>query len=157
MPTFTLNFSCNSQGVIGQYYNFLRLGKEGYRKIMKHCLHNAQYLAKKLEDSGRFHLINKCATLPVVALRLKDEISNYTVFDLSSKLRERGWVMSAYTLPPNADKVAIMRVVVKENFSRDMADILARDIDNACIFLEKQAKSLTPMPPKEGDRHRPIC
>jgi len=157
MPTFTLNFSCSSVGVIGQYYNFLRLGKHGYRKIMHNCLHNAQYLADKLEESGRFVLINKSRTLPIVALRLSDKIRSYTVFDLSAKLREKGWVMSAYTLPPNAEEVAIMRIVVKENFSRDMADILLQDIDHACEVLEKQRESKTPVPPKEGGRHHPIC
>jgi len=154
MPTFTLNFSCNSQGVIGQYYNFLRLGKEGYRNIMKNCLANAQYLAGLLEKSGKFEMINRSQKLPIVAMRLKDETKGYSVFDLSKKIRERGWVIAAYTMPPNAEEVAIMRVVVKENFSHDMADILFQDVINACDALEKGGAS---PPLKQEGRHHPIC
>lgn len=157
MPTFTLNFSCNSIGVIGQYYNFLRLGKDGYRKIMENCLSNAQYLAELLEKSGKFEMINKSQSLPIVAMSLKKEIKNYNVYDISNKVRERGWVMSAYTMPPNAEQVAIMRVVVKENFSHDMADILYQDIINACNDLEKTNKAPKEVPPKENGRHHPIC
>lgn len=157
MPTFTLNFSCNSIGVIAQYYNFLRLGHEGYKKIMENCLSNAQYLAELLEGSGKFEMINKSQKLPIVAVSLKQEIKGYSVYDLSHKLRERGWVMAAYTMPPNAEEVELMRVVVKENFSRDMADILYRDIMNACEALEKGEKGATPPPLKEGERHHPIC
>lgn len=155
MPTFTLNFSCNSANVIAQYYNFLRLGKEGYRHIMRNCLSNAQYLAELLEKSGLFEMINKSQKLPIIAMQLKEEIKNYTVFDLSNTLRERGWVMSAYTMPPNAEEIALLRVVVKENFSRDMADILYADIMNACQNLEKKEPKAPP--PKEKGRHHPIC
>jgi len=137
MPTYTLNFSCSSVGVLGQYYNFLRLGREGYTQIMKNCLANAQFLAGELSKMDQFMFINQGSMLPVVTIRLKDSIKNYTVFDLSSKLRERGWVVSAYTLPPNAEKTAIMRVVVREHFSRDMAGILLEDIQKACAHLEQ--------------------
>ncbi|NGX39362.1 MAG: Glutamate decarboxylase [Chlamydiae bacterium] len=155
MPTFTLNFSCNSANVIAQYYNFLRLGKAGYRSIMENCLKNAQYLAELFEGSGKFEMINKSQKLPIIAMRLKEGITQYTVFDLSSKLRERGWVMSAYTMPENAQDVAVMRVVVKENFSHDMADILYNDTMAACAALEKQAAP--PPPVTDGERHHPIC
>ncbi|NGX37714.1 MAG: Glutamate decarboxylase [Chlamydiae bacterium] len=157
MPTFTLNFSCNSANVIAQYYNFLRLGKDGYRNIMQNCLKNAQYLAELLEKSGKFEMINRSQKLPIVAVSLKKEIKAYSVFDISNKLRERGWVMSAYTMPPNAEEVALMRVVVKENFSHDMADILYQDILNACESLEKTSQGPTEPPPKENGRHHPIC
>ncbi len=157
MPTFTLNFSCSSAHVIGQYYNLLRLGKEGYRNIIQNCLENARYLAELLQKSGKFEMINPSRKLPVVAMRLKDEVKGYSVFDISHKIRERGWVMSAYTMPPNAEEIALMRIVVKENFSRDMADILYQDIMNTCESLEKGSKGPTPPPPKENGRHRPIC
>lgn len=137
MPTYTLNFSRNSIGVIGQYYNFLRLGKEGYRRVMKNAISNAKHLAKLLKKSNRFTMINEGEGLPIVAMRLRDEQEPFTVFDLSDKLRERGWVVSAYTLPPNAQKIAIMRVVVREHFSLDMAEILFKDIMEACETLEK--------------------
>ena len=154
MPTYTLNFSRGSSMVIAQYYNFLRLGKEGYARIMNNCLANAQFLAGKLEALGFFEMINSSQMLPIVAMKLKSSVKNYTVFDLSHKLRERGWVISAYTLPPNAEHIAIMRVVVREHFSRDMAEILSADIQNACKELDKPTK--TP-PVKKGHKHRPIC
>ncbi|MCP5491684.1 MAG: glutamate decarboxylase [Chlamydiales bacterium] len=141
MPTYTLNFSRNSVGIYGQYYNFLRLGKEGYTRIMNNCLENAQYLAKKLSELKEFHMINESQMLPIVAIRLTDDVKNYTVFDLSHKLRERGWVISAYTLPANAQDTAIMRIVVREHLSRDMVEILFADIQNAIKALETGQKT----------------
>ncbi|MCP5505542.1 MAG: glutamate decarboxylase [Chlamydiales bacterium] len=155
MPTYTLNFSCNSAFVLAQYYNFLRLGREGYTHIMNNCVSNAQYLSKKLKDSGKFEMINEAQMLPIVAVKLKDSIKEYTVYDLSAKLRERGWVIAAYTMPPNAQEVSLLRIVVREHFSRDMADILYQDIENACAFLSS-SKSHAP-PPSPDEKHRPIC
>lgn len=137
MPSMTLNFSRGSSMVLAQYYNFLRLGKNGYTEIMENCLANAAYLSKTLEDSGKFVLLNPSQALPIVGVRLKDGITKYNEFDISNKVRERGWVLSAYTLPPDAQETAMLRVVVREHFSRDMAETLARDILNACEFLEK--------------------
>ncbi|QVL57746.1 MAG: glutamate decarboxylase [Simkaniaceae bacterium] len=154
MPTYTLNFSCNASFVLAQYYNFLRLGREGYNHIMTNCVANAQYLSQKLKDSEKFEMINDAQMLPIVAVKLKDSITNYTVYDLSSKLRERGWVMAAYTMPENAQEIALLRVVVRENFSRDMADILFQDIENACAALD--SKGGTKKPEIDG-KHRPIC
>ncbi|MCB1107553.1 MAG: glutamate decarboxylase [Chlamydiia bacterium] len=154
MPTYTLNFSCNSAFVLAQYYNFLRLGREGYTDIMNNCVSNAQYLAKKLKESGNFEMINEAQMLPIVAVKLKDSIKQYTVYDLSSKLRERGWVIAAYTMPPNAEEVALIRVVVREHFSRDMADILYQDIEHACKALENGERVAKP---NGKEKHRPIC
>ena len=157
MPTYTLNFSRGGATVIGQYYNFLRLGMKGYEEIMQNCLSNAQYLAKNLSDSGKFEMINDSQMLPIVAVRLKEEIKNYTVFDLSAKLRERGWVMSAYTMPPNAEEIAIMRVVVREHFSKDMADILIKDIMEACDFLAKNGGTIEKPKEEKGKKDNKIC
>lgn len=154
MPTYTLNFSCNSVFVLGQYYNFLRLGREGYAHIMTNCIANAQYLSKKLEKSGKFEMINDAQMLPIVTVKLKDSITNYTVFELSSKLRERGWVIAAYTMPENAQEIALLRVVVRENFSRDMADILYQDIENACAALDSKEKN---QQSQVDGKHHPIC
>lgn len=154
MPTYTLNFSRSSIGILGQYYNFLRLGKEGYRDIMNNCLENAQFLSKKLAESGMFEMINESQHLPIVAMRLKESIKGFSVFDLSKKVRERGWVISAYTLPPNAEEVAIMRVVVREHFSKDMAEILCTDLIKACEELKN--KAITP-PLKDNGKGHPVC
>lgn len=157
MPTYTLNFSRGGATVIGQYYNFLRLGKKGHQEIMQNCLSNAQYLAEHLKGSGKFAMVNDSQMLPIVAVRLKDDIKNYTVFDLSAKLRERGWVMSAYTMPPNAEEIAIMRVVVREHFSKDMADILFKDIMEACDFLSKHGGKIEKPKAEKGKKDHKIC
>jgi glutamate decarboxylase len=135
MPTYTLNFSRGSAMILAQYYNLLRLGRAGYARIAANLLGNARYLAQRLADSGKFDVLNAANRLPIVTVTLKPP-ADYTVFDLSHKLRERGWILPAYTLPPNAESVAIMRVVVKENFSRDMADLLFDDVMNATQVLE---------------------
>jgi glutamate decarboxylase len=135
MPTYTLNFSRGSATILAQYYNLLRLGRRGYTRIATNVLANARYLAGRLADSGKFEVLNTAKLLPIVTVKLKKP-ADYTVFDLSQKLRERGWIVPAYTLPPNAEKIAIMRVVVKENFSRDMADMLFDDVVKACGVLE---------------------
>lgn len=140
MPTYTLNFSRESSMVIAQYYNFLRLGKEGYTKIMENSVTNAKNLSAKLESSGLFTMLNPSQMLPIVAVKLKDD-SNYTVFDLSAKLREKGYIIPAYTLPPNAEKVAIMRIVIKENFSHDLCEMLYQDILEACEMLKTKGTS----------------
>ncbi len=155
MPTFTLNFSRGSAMMIAQYYNLLRLGKKGYRKILKNVMDNAQYLAKKLAGCGRFKMLSSATVIPVIGVMMS-EGQKFSVFDLSAKLRERGWIVPAYTLPPNADKVAILRVVVKENFSRDMVELFYDDVINACNALEKSGAKKTPMPKKKGKENR-IC
>jgi glutamate decarboxylase len=125
--------------MLAQYYNFLRFGKEGYRKIMIRILENARYLAELLASSGKFDILNSAEFFPVVTVKLKHS-ENYTIFELSHKLRERGWILPAFTLPKNAENLALMRVVVKENFSRELADMLFDDIVKACEILEGSKK-----------------
>lgn len=137
MPTMTLNFSRGGSMIIAQYYNFIRLGRAGYERIMKNVVDNAKYLSDKLVASEKFETLNPSQMLPVVPVKLKDE-SKFNVFDLTEKLRLRGWIIPAYTLPPNAEKISIMRIVVKENFSRDMADLVYDDIMTACYEFEKE-------------------
>ena len=138
-PTYSLNFSSSSSMMLAQYYNLLRFGKEGYKQIMTGIMVNARYLAKLLESSGKFAMLNSAEFFPVVTVKLKQP-ENYTIFELSHKLRERGWILPAYTLPKNAENLALMRVVVKENFSQEMADMLFDDIMIACEILEGSKK-----------------
>jgi glutamate decarboxylase len=137
--TFTLNFSTGSSMVLAQYYNFVRYGRAGYSYIMKNMQENARVLAEKLQDTGRFTLIGADEEqLPLVAFQLTDR-SNFNEFDVSWQLSaERGWMVPAYTLPPNAQDVTIMRALVKETMSREHVDTLARDIVDACTTLEKK-------------------
>jgi glutamate decarboxylase len=149
--TYSLNFSSSSSIMLAQYYNLLRFGKEGYKKIMTRILQNARYLAKLLDSSERFDILNSAELFPVVTVKLKQPV-DYTVFELSHKLRERGWILPAYTLPKNAENLALMRIVVKENFSREMADMLFDDIMKACEILEgsKKEKLEPERPTEEG-------
>lgn len=99
-------------------------------------------------------MINDAQMLPIVAVKLKDSVKKFTVYDLSAKLRERGWVIAAYTMPANAENISLLRIVVREHFSRDMADILFQDVENACSFLETGAP---PTKSNGKEKHRPIC
>jgi glutamate decarboxylase len=135
MLNYSLNFSRSASQVYLQYYNFLRLGREGYTRIMTNIMKNAGYLEKRLLALDRFELLTDSNYLPVVVLKLKDD-SFYSVFQICELLRERGWTVPAYTLPPDAQDVAVMRVVVKENFSHDMAEMFAADMKRALKRLD---------------------
>ena len=134
MTNYSLNFSKGSSTILAQYYNFIRLGKSGYTDIMTNMMNNSRYLAEKLHETGKFEIINKQKTLPLVAIRLKD--APFTVFQLSNQLRQKGWIVPAYYLPENAQDVAVMRMVIKENFSRDMVELLFDDVMEAYHSLE---------------------
>ena len=138
--TFTLNFSTGSAMVLAQYYNFVRFGHEGYRYIMETMQANARALAERISDIGEFELIGDegAEQLPLVAFQLAGE-HNYDEFDVASQLAaERGWMVPAYTLPPNAQHVTIMRALVKQTLSHTLASTLADDIAQACETLAKK-------------------
>ncbi len=135
MPNYSLNFSKGSSTIIAQYYNFIRLGYKGYKNIMENMSKNAKFLAKKLKKTGKFEIINKNTTFPIVAVTLKN--CNFTTYELSDKLRERGWIIPAYTLPPNAEDITVLRMVIKETFSRDMVNMLFQDIMDVCEKLDE--------------------
>ncbi len=137
MPTFAINFSRPGNQVVAQYYNFLRLGKEGYTRIHKACQDVALYLSSELDKMGPFKLLSDGSDIPVFAFALK-EVTNFTVFDLSERLRDRGWLVPAYTFPQNREDLAALRIVVKEGFSRDMADLLLSDIERHLRFFATQ-------------------
>lgn len=142
LPNFALNFSRPGNQVVAQYYNFLRLGKEGYRQIHQACRDTALYLSGEIAKMGPFELITDGSTIPVFAWKLKETISdqsNYSLFDLADKLRERGWLVPAYTMPKNRQDLTVQRVVIKEGFSRDMADLLLRDLQSALAFFQSQS------------------
>ncbi|AKV68652.1 MULTISPECIES: glutamate decarboxylase [Microcystis] len=142
LPNFALNFSRPGNQVVAQYYNFLRLGKEGYRQIHQACRDTALYLSGEIAKMGPFELITDGSTIPVFAWKLKETISdqsNYSLFDLADKLRERGWLVPAYTMPKNRQDLTVQRVVIKEGFSRDMAALLLRDIHSAIAFFQSQS------------------
>jgi glutamate decarboxylase len=125
--------------VLAQYYNFVRYGREGYAYVMRAMQENARSLAGKLRAGGNFELIGDGdEQLPLVAFKLAGEKS-YDEFDVSWQLSaERGWMVPAYTLPPNAEEVKILRALVKQTLSREQVDRLSTDIELACETLEKK-------------------
>ncbi|KAK9707018.1 hypothetical protein RND81_07G167500 [Saponaria officinalis] len=144
-PTFTLNFSKGSSQIIAQYYQLIRLGFEGYKNIMENCRDNASELKKGIERTGRFNVVSKDVGVPLVAFSLKDS-SKYSVFDISESLRRFGWIVPAYTMPPNAEHIAVLRVVVREDFSRGLAERLVSDIEK--VLCEMDAHTTTPVSTK---------
>jgi glutamate decarboxylase len=137
--TFTLNFSTGASMVLAQYYNFVRYGHEGYAYILKAMEANACVLAEKLKATGDFELIGEGEEqLPLVAFKLAGEKS-YDEFDVSWQLSaERGWMLPAYTMPPNAEDVKVLRALVKQTLSREQIHHLADDIATGCAILEKK-------------------
>jgi glutamate decarboxylase len=148
-PTFNLNFSKGASQVVAQYYNFLRLGKAGYREIMLRLKENARHLAACVDAMHHFTVVSRDDALPLVCMTLAGE-RQYTVFDISAKLRERGWVVPAYTLAPDADHIAVLRVVVREGLSRDMVDLLVADLRRAVEYLD----TIHPAPQKTSHPRR---
>ncbi len=129
MPNYSLNFSRPSNSVVLQYFNFLRLGRAGYERIVATVLENAQALAASISGIEGLSLLNDGSRFPIVALRSDDDGLNLTA--LSHTLRERGWIVPAYTLPANAQRITVLRMVIRESFSRDMVDLLAHDVHAA--------------------------
>ncbi len=139
--TFTLNFSTGSAMVLAQYYNFIRLGHEGYTLAIGAMAANADYLGVRLRDIGPFELIGAPGEeqLPLVAFKLADPDLPYDEFDIAWQVAaERGWMLPAYTMPPKADHVKMLRALVKLNLTRPLVSTLADDIAAACETLEKK-------------------
>jgi len=146
MPTFALNFSRPGAQVVLQYYQFLRLGKEGFRLVQQTCRDVALHLARALDQMPEFEVITRGTDLPVVCFAISKDVAKYDVYDLSRKLRERGWLVPAYTMPPKREDLAVLRVVVRNGFSHDMAELFLRDLRAATAWLD----GLTaPMPHEE--------
>ncbi|MCY0881724.1 MAG: pyridoxal-dependent decarboxylase, partial [Firmicutes bacterium] len=142
MSTYTLNFSRSADRLLAQYYNLLRLGVKGFTDIATVILKNAQFLAQKLAETQRFQLINAAEHLPVVTWKLKESTA-YTVFDIAKKLRESGWIVPAYTLPILKAAWQVLRVVVKENFSRDMIERFVADLIAVVDELDGRSAALS--------------
>jgi len=142
MPTFALNFSRPGNQVAAQYYNFLRLGFDGYRRVQQTSRDVARYTADAIAAIGPFELITDGSELPVFAFALKDPDLQYSVFDVSERLRDRGWLVPAYTFPENRQDLAALRVVVRNGFSRDLSDLLVADLQRHVTYLDQLDKPL---------------
>jgi glutamate decarboxylase len=136
MPTFALNFSRPGSEVVAQYFMFTSLGFEGYRRIQQCSSDVAQYLAAEIAKIGPYDLITDGSELPVFAFTLKPSVTNYTVYDVSDRLRERGWLVPAYTFPENREDLAVLRIVVRAGMTHDIADLLLDDLRHRTELLE---------------------
>ncbi|MCF3961951.1 glutamate decarboxylase [Streptomyces fuscigenes] len=138
MPTFALNFSRPGAQVVAQYYTFLRLGRDGYRAVQQTSRDIAMGLARRIDAFGDFRALTKGDELPVFAFTTADGVSNFDVFDVSRRLRERGWLVPAYTFPKNREDLAVLRVVCRNGFSADLAELLIDDLDRLLPELRHQ-------------------
>jgi glutamate decarboxylase len=136
MPTFALNFSRPGSEVVAQYFMFASLGFEGYRKVLRGAQEVAKYLACSIAEIGPYRLLTDGTELPVFAFALAPEVSNYTVFDVSDRLRQNGWLVPAYTFPENRQDLSVLRVVIRAGMTHEMADRLLDDLRNQTKFLE---------------------
>jgi glutamate decarboxylase len=142
MPTFALNFSRPGAQVVAQYYNFLRLGHEGYRRVQQGSRDTATRLASSLEETGALRALTHGDELPVFAVTLADDVDRFSVYDLSATLRERGWLVPAYPFVEARDDLHVLRIVVRNGFSDDLADLLLADVDRALTRLNRQQAPL---------------
>lgn len=151
MPTIALNFSRPGAQVLLQYYMFLRLGREGYRQIQQGSLDVAQFLSGEIANMGPFVLVSRGDTIPVFAWRLADGYTDkWNLYDLSDRLRMKGWLVPAYPLADDLVDVTVQRIVVRAGLSRDLAGALLEDIKMEVAFLEELD---APMPRKGPGSH----
>jgi glutamate decarboxylase len=148
MKDIALNFSRPGGQIVCQYYNFLRLGREGYAKVHGACYDSAAYLARELEGMGPFEIVfdgNRAKGIPAVSWKLKDGAdTQFTLFDLADRLRVRGWQVPAYTLPAHCEDQAIQRILVRNGVSRDLCSMLIEDIRSALDHLDAHPRK-TPL------------
>jgi glutamate decarboxylase len=138
MPTFALTFSRPGGQVAAQYYNFLRLGFDGYRRVHQYGREVATALAGSIAGLGPFRLLTKGDELPAFAFAMDDGESRFSVFDVSAALRVRGWIVPAYTFPANRTDLAVLRIVVRNGFTHDLAGLLMEDLRRAIGLLSRQ-------------------
>ena len=136
MPTFALNFSRPGSEVVAQYYMFTTLGREGYRRVMQAAQDVATHMSSEIAKIGPYRLISEGRELPVFAFSLAPEVENYTVFDVSDKLRQHGWLVPAYSFPENRQDLSVLRIVVRAGMTIDMADNLLEHLRELTEFLE---------------------
>lgn len=127
MPTLAINFSRPASQVVAQYYNLVRLGRQGYRAVHEACREVALELAHETGKLGPFEILSEGRDLPVVAWTLKEK-TNWSLYDLSDRLRDRGWQVPSYRMPANRQDLVIQRVVVRNGFTHDLAGMLVNDI-----------------------------
>jgi glutamate decarboxylase len=151
MPTFALNFSRPGSEVVAQYFMYLSLGKDGYTAVQRGSSSVAQHIASEVADMGPYRLLTDGSDLPVFAFAVKPEVKNYSVFDVSARMREFGWLVPAYTFPENRTDLSVLRVVVRAGMTHDMADLFLDDLRKQTEWLENLAG---PLPGRDPADHQ---
>jgi glutamate decarboxylase len=136
MPTFALNFSRPGSEVLAQYFMFTSLGRTGYTRVIQTAQDVAMHLSNGISEMGPYELISDGSELPVFAFTLKPEVKNYTVYDVSDRLRQHGWLVPAYAFPENRQDLSVLRIVVRAGMNLDMADLLLEHLEKITGFLE---------------------
>ncbi len=148
LPNFALSFSRPAGQVVAQYYNFLRLGKDGYRKIHQASYEVAKYIAQELGKIGIFKILyNGANGIPAVLLTLNSGEYEFNLYSLSEKMRAYGWLIPAYSMPKNCEDLVVLRIMVKHGFSLDMAELMMNDMERAVASLEHKSE------PSQGGNH----
>ncbi|MER7990889.1 glutamate decarboxylase [Streptomyces noursei] len=142
LPTFALNFSRPGAQVAAQYYTFLRLGRDGYRAVQQLTRDVARSMAERIGALGDFRLLTRGDQLPVFAFTTADDVTSFDVFDVSRRLKERGWLVPAYTFPPHREDLSVLRVVCRNGFSLDLADNFLADLEKLLPELRRQPAPL---------------
>ncbi|EOU1827560.1 glutamate decarboxylase [Clostridium perfringens] len=138
IPTMAINFSRSASQIIGQYYNFLRYGFEGYRQIHQRTKDVAMFLASELEKTGLFQIYNNGENLPIVCYKLRDDVNvDWTLYDLADRLLMKGWQVPAYPLPADLQDTIIQRIVCRADLSHNLAELYLRDLKAAIEDLNK--------------------
>jgi glutamate decarboxylase len=141
MPDFQINFSRPAGQIVAQYYQFIRLGKEGYQRIHQACYDNGAYLAEEIVKMGPFELLcdsSPTAGIPTVTWRIKEGVDpGYTLYDLADRLRVRGWQVPAYPLTGSVSDVIVQRVLIRQGVDRDLISILLDDFAASVAHFDK--------------------
>jgi glutamate decarboxylase len=141
MRDIALNFSRPGGQIVCQYYNFLRLGREGYRKIHTACYDTAKYIAGEIEKLGPFEIIyggDMATGIPALCWKLKDGVDpGYSLYDLADRLQTRGWQVPAYSLPAHCQDLSIQRILVRHGVSRDLGSLLVDDLKRAMEYFKR--------------------
>jgi glutamate decarboxylase len=138
MPTFALNFSRPGAEVIAQYYAFTRLGHSGFRAVQEASRHVAIHVARRIAELGPFRLITRGDELPVFAFTTNPDVTAFNVYDVSRRLRERGWLVPAYSFPANRTDLDVLRVVCRNGFTSDLAVLFIEDLTRLLPELARQ-------------------
>jgi glutamate decarboxylase len=154
MPTFALNFSRPGSEVIAQYFMLMALGRSGYTAMMQGLQEIATHISSGIAQMGPYRLISEGKDLPVFAFALAPEVKNYTVFDVSARLRQYGWLVPAYTFPENRQDLSVLRVVVRAGMHLEMADEL---LDNLTATTKTLEALTEPLPDALVSKARPFA